>query len=115
MNAWKAGKEEVRRTTDKTSTQVQSSTHIRDNRENGHPVENFLPGSDVAGLRCHRTSELSSELPGVHPHLDDVVDKCQQGCQGEGGNEQGDEAELDHLNKERPFLCALYCCFFFFS
>lgn len=53
------------------------------------------------GLCCHGTSELSSELPGVHPNLDDVVDKCQQGCQGEGGDEQRDETELDHWDAER--------------
>lgn len=82
---------------------MQSSTHICDNRENGHPVEDFLPGSNAAGLCCHRTSELRRELPGVHPHLDDVVDKCQQGCQGEGGDEQGDEPKLDHWETERPF------------
>lgn len=73
-----------------------SRTHICDNREYGHPIEDFLPGSDAVGLCCHRTSELSGELPGIHSNLDDVVDKCHQGCQGEGGDKQSDETKLDH-------------------
>ncbi|KAF3854927.1 hypothetical protein F7725_022982, partial [Dissostichus mawsoni] len=54
----------------------------RERNRNGHPVEDLLPGSDAMSLCCHRTSELSGELPGIHSHLDDVVDECQQGCQG---------------------------------
>lgn len=78
-----------------------SCTHICDNREYGHPIEDFLPSSDAVGFCCHRTSELSCELPGVHSDLDDVVDKCQQGCQGEGGNEQRDETKLDHWDTDK--------------
>lgn len=81
---------------DKTSAQKFFSTHIGDHREYGHPIENFLPGTDAVGLGCHRTSELSGELPGVHSDLDDVVDECQQGRQREGGHKKGDEAKLDH-------------------
>lgn len=84
-----------------TGSQSQSSAHICDNGENGHPVEDFLPGSDAVGLCCHRTSELSGELPGVHPDLDHVVDECQERCQGEGGDKQRDETKLDHCDTER--------------
>lgn len=76
-------------------------THVGDNGENGHPVEDFLPGSDVVGFGCHGASELSRELPGVHSDLDDVVDKRQQRCQREGGDEQRDEAKLDHWERKR--------------
>lgn len=53
------------------------------------------------GLGCHRTSELSGELPRVHSNLNDVVNKCQQGCQGEGGDEQCDETKLYHWDAKR--------------
>jgi len=76
--------------------QTKLSAHICDNREYGHPIEDFLPRSYAVGLGCHGTSELSSELPGVHSDLNDVVDKRQQRCQGEGGHKQCDETKLDH-------------------
>lgn len=47
-------------------------------------------------LGGHGTPELSGELPGVNSNLDNVVEQRQQRCQGEGGNKQRDEAELDH-------------------
>lgn len=73
-----------------------SSTHIGNNRQNGHCVEDFLPCADVSGLGCHRSSELGGELPGVHPDLQDVVEQSQQGSQGEGRHKQSDETKLDH-------------------
>lgn len=77
--------------------------HVGDHREDGHPVEDLLPGADVACLGRHGPSELSGELPGVHSDLDDVVDEGQQRRQREGGHEQRDEAKLDHCETEGPF------------
>lgn len=71
-------------------------THIGNNRQNGHCIEDFLPCSDVSGFGCHRSSELGGELPGVHPDLQDVVEQSQKGSQGEGGHKQSDETKLDH-------------------
>lgn len=72
------------------------NTHIGNNRQNGHCVEDFLPRSDVSGLGCHWSSELGGELPGVHPDLQDVVEQSQEWRQGEGGHKQSDETKLDH-------------------
>ena len=71
------------------------STYVGDYRQDGHHVEDLLPGSDVACLGRHRPSELGGELPGVHAHLQDVVAQSQERRQGEGGHEQGDEDKLD--------------------
>lgn len=78
-----------------------SCTYIGDNRENGHPVEDLLPGTNAVSLCCHGTPELSGELPGVNSNLDNVVEQRQQRCQREGGDKQSDEAKLDHwsINK----------------
>lgn len=78
-------------------------THVGDHREDGHPVEDLLPGADAASLGRHGPSELSGELPGVHSDLDDVVDEGQQRRQREGGHEQRDEAKLDHCEAEGRF------------
>lgn len=76
-------------------------TYICDDRKYSNPTEDFLPGSDAVGLGCHGTSELSGELPGIHSNLNNVVNECQEGCQGEGGHEQCDETKLDHCDVER--------------
>lgn len=72
------------------------AAHIGDDREDGHSVEDLLPGSDAVGLGCHGTAELGGELPGVDPDLQDVITECQQGGQGKGCHKQRDEAKLDH-------------------
>lgn len=98
MHIWKEDKNTKQV---KTNPVLQKNiAHIRNNREDGHPIEDFLPGPDAVGLGCHRASELSGELPGVHSDLDDVVEKCQQGCQRKGGNKQRDETKLDHWDNE---------------
>lgn len=75
---------------------IHNSTYVGDDRQDGHHVEDLLPGSDVARLGGHGPPELSGELPGVHADLQDVVAEGQQRGQGEGGHEQGDETKLDH-------------------
>lgn len=77
---------------------IHDYTHIRNNRQNGHRVEDFLPRSDVSGLGCHWSPELCGELPGIHPDLQDVVAQSQEGSQGERGHEQSDETKLDDWN-----------------
>lgn len=52
------------------------------------------------GFGCHRTSELSGELPGVHSDFNYVVEKSQERRQGEGSHEECDETELDHCEGE---------------
>ena len=79
----------------------QSTTNICDNGEDGDPTEDFLPGPDAVGLGCHGASVLSGELPGIHSYFNDVVDQCQQGGQGEGGDEKRDETKLDHWDTEK--------------
>lgn len=101
MNAWKNRQRttvrKARKNTERmTGSQSRSGTHVCDDGENGHPVEDFLPGSDAVGLRCHRTPELSGQLPGVHPDLDHVVEERQERSQGEGGHKERDETKLDH-------------------
>lgn len=71
-------------------------THVSDDGQNGHGVEDLQPRADVSGLGRNRASELSGKLPGVHPDLQDVVEQSQQGGQGERGHEEGDEAKLHH-------------------
>lgn len=80
---------------------METFAYICDNRQNGNPVEDLLPGTDAVGLWGHGTPELSGELPGVNSNLDNVVEQRQQRCQGEGGHKQSDEAKLDHwdINK----------------
>lgn len=79
-------------------------THVSDDGQNGHGVEDLQPRADVSGLGRNRASELSGKLPGVHPDLQDVVEQSQQGGQGERGHEEGDEAKLHHW-KERRQQC----------
>lgn len=106
MNAWgstRDGESERARASLRTKTSERAArfcTHVGDHGEDGHPVEDLLPGADVACLGRHRASELSGELPGVHSDLDDVVDEGQQRRQREGGHEQRDEAKLDHCETE---------------
>lgn len=52
-------------------------TDICHYREDCNSTEDFLPGTNTVGLGCHRSSELSGELPGVHSNFNDVVDKGQ--------------------------------------
>lgn len=77
------------------------NTHVGDDREDRHPIQDLLPGADAVGFGRHGPSELRGELPGVHSNLDDVVDECQQRSQREGGHEQCDEAKLNHWRSER--------------
>lgn len=84
-------------------------TYIGDDRENGHPIEDLLPGTDAVGLGRHGTPELSGELPGVNSNLDNVVEQRQQRCQREGGDKQSDEAKLDHWNINRGKGSVLCC------
>lgn len=76
-------------------------THIGDNREYSHPIEDFLPGSNAVGLGSYRTSELSGELPGVHSNLYDVVEESQEWSQGKGGHEERNESKLDYWDRKK--------------
>lgn len=71
-------------------------THVGDDRQNGHGVEDLLPGTDISGLGGHRSPELRGELPRIHPDFKDVVEQSQERSQREGGHKQSDEAKLDH-------------------
>lgn len=84
--------------------QILLSTHICDDRQYGHPVENFLPGPNAVGLGCHGASELSGELPGVNSDFNDVVEKSQKRCQGEGSHKKCDETELDHCERGKVLV-----------
>lgn len=93
------------------TSRVLTCTYVGDDRENGHPIEDLLPGTNAVSLGCHGTPELSGELPGVNANLDNVVEQRQQRCQREGGDKQSDEAKLDHwsINKgERSVTCCIY-------
>ena len=72
------------------------ATHVGGHGQDGHALKDGLPGADVLGLLGHHAAELRGDLPGVHADLKQVVDQRQDRSQGEGGHEQGDEAELDH-------------------
>lgn len=99
MNAWKQQKEMTLVELGKCillSTSIIEPTYICDNREYGYPTEDFFPGSYAVRLSCYRTPELSCELPGVHSNLNNIVDKCQEWGQREGGDKQRDKPKLDH-------------------
>lgn len=76
------------------------ATHICDNRQDSHYVQDLFPGPYVACLGRHGTPELGGELPRIHPDLQYVVKESKEWCKREWGHKQGDEAKLDHcLNK----------------
>lgn len=76
-------------------------THVGDNREHSHAIEDFLPCSNAVGLGGDGTSVLSGELPGVHSDLYDVVEESQEWSQRKGGHEERDESKLDHWDEKR--------------
>ena len=45
---------------------------------------------------CHSTPRLTDKLLGVKSDLDPVVEEGEEGSEGEGGDEDGDEAELEN-------------------
>ena len=45
---------------------------------------------------CHSTPRLADKLLGVKSDLDPVVEEGEEGSEGEGGDEDGDEAELEN-------------------
>ena len=81
-----------------TYEQYELCTHIANDSQVCQHVENFKPDADVLGTLSHNATGLTDKLLSIKPDLHPVVEQCEQWGQGEGSNEDGDEAKLKHWN-----------------
>ena len=70
--------------------------YIVDDRQLCQHLQYGEPYPDILRPLRHRPPRLADKLLAVQPDLHPVVDEGKEGSQGEGGHENGDEAELQN-------------------
>ena len=74
-------------------------SYITDDRQLCQHLQYGEPDPDILRPLRHRPPRLADKLLAVQPDLHPVVDEGKEGGQGEGGHENGDEAELQNWKR----------------
>lgn len=69
-----------------TATHRNRSTYVTCNRNNSHSIENVLPNTYAMSFSSHGSPVLSSEFPGIHSDLYNIIQEGKKRSQRKRGH-----------------------------